>query len=129
MPTYETPSPGLPTTNGSHALTHPTGNASIFADPSIRRLRDIKDGLANTIYSGGAAGNYAAWAHPANWRDPSLGINRSADGFGGPFQGGCHVAMADGAVIFITDSIDPQLLQALTTPTGHEVVQKLSRNN
>jgi len=124
VPTYETPSPGLPTTNGSQALTHQTGNASIFADPSIRRLRDIKDGLANTIYSGGAAGNYAAWAHPANWRDPSLGINRSPDGFGGPFQGGCHVAMADGAVIFITDSIDPQLLQALTTPAGHEVVQE-----
>lgn len=124
VPVYETPSPGLPTMSGSYALTHQAANALIFSDPKIRTFRDIKDGLSNTIYSGGAAGNYAAWAHPANWRDPSLGINRSPDGFGGPFHGGCHVAMADGAVIFITDSIDPQLLRALSTPDGGEEIEE-----
>jgi len=125
VPTYETPFDGLPTTSGARALTHQTGNARIFADPSIRRFQDVSDGLANTIYGGGAAGNYAAWAHPANWRDPSSGMNQSPDGFGGPFQGGCHIAMADGAVVFMTDSIDPQLLQALSTPAGNEVVEEL----
>jgi hypothetical protein len=122
--TYEAPVSTLPTTKGPHALTHQTGNALIFADPKVRRLKDIRDGLANTIYSGGAAGNYAAWAHPANWRDPSSGINHSPNGFGGPFQGGCHVAMADGAVIFLTDSIDPELLKAITTPAGDESVEE-----
>ncbi len=41
-----------------------------------------------------------------------------------PVAKGGHVATADGAAIFITDAIDPQLLQAFTTGAGHELVQE-----
>lgn len=102
------------------AITHFTANALVLGDPKVRRMQDITDGLANTIFSGNAAGNYAAWGHPANWRDPRLGINRSQNGFGSSFQGGSHVVMGDGAVRFITDSIDPELLNAISTPCGGE---------
>jgi prepilin-type processing-associated H-X9-DG protein len=38
-------------------------------------------------------------------------------------QGGANAAMADGAVRFLSSSIDPQDLRALTTIAGNEIVQ------
>jgi hypothetical protein len=48
------------------------------------RMIDITDGTTNTILIGEVAGNFKPWGHPANVRDPAVGVNQSADGFGGP---------------------------------------------
>jgi hypothetical protein len=41
---------------------------------------------------------------------------------GNVHQGGFHVVMADGAVIFLTNSIDLELFRALLTRAGKEVI-------
>lgn len=41
-------------------------------------------GLGDTILAGTVATNFRPWGHPANIRDPSIGVNQSPDGFGGP---------------------------------------------
>ena len=110
--------------NGGLADSHYAANALLFSDPKVRRFDDITDGLSNTIYSGNSSGNYAPWGHPTNWRDPSQGINNSPVGFGSPFRGGSHVAMSDGAVKFISETIDPELLRALSTPRSGEHVEQ-----
>jgi len=86
-------------------------------------IDQITDGTANTLLLGTVGQNCKPWGHPANVRDPALGINRSPDGFGGPpsWRGG-HFAMCDGSVRFISEDIDPGILEAMGTIAGGEVI-------
>lgn len=85
------------------------------------RLEDIADGTANTLLIGEAAGNYKPWGHPANLRDPALGVGQTPDGFGGPpGQRGAQFVMCDGSVRFISNRVDRRILAALGTPAGGE---------
>ena len=45
-------------------------------------LEEIPDGTSNTILYGEVNRNQKPWGHPANWRDPSLGIEDALHGFG-----------------------------------------------
>jgi hypothetical protein len=81
----------------------------------------ISDGTSNTLLIGTAAGRFKPWGHPANIRDPALGINRDAGGFGGPPQwNGAMFVMCDGSVRRLSNNIDPKVLKALGTPSGNE---------
>ena len=46
------------------------------------------------------------------------------DGIGGPWNGGagCNMLMGDGSVRFISKSIDPGVMEALSTISGGEVI-------
>jgi hypothetical protein len=55
-----------------------------------------------------------------NWRDPMKGINQSPDGFGGPWEHGTAIVLADGSVRTISKNISPAVLKALSTPNGGE---------
>ena len=44
------------------------------------------------------------------------------DGFGGQHSRGAPFAFADGSVQFLSDDIDPQVLEALATANGGEIV-------
>ena len=44
------------------------------------------------------------------------------DGIGGATVGGANVGMGDGSVRFINEKIDPQVMEAITTIAGREVV-------
>jgi hypothetical protein len=86
-------------------------------------LDQITDGTANTILLGTVGERFKPWGHPANVRDPALGINRSPEGFGGP--PGWHGAMflmCDGSVKFLSDTTDLKIMQALATPAGGETI-------
>jgi hypothetical protein len=113
----------LPETNGSYALSHVAANALLLGDPDVKNLRGVTDGRAHTVLFGSAKSRFLPWGHPQNWRDGSYRPNHSDAGFGSEFRGGCHMAMADGRVIFIKDSIDPKIWQALFTPRGDEAIQ------
>jgi prepilin-type processing-associated H-X9-DG protein len=66
---------------------------------------------------------FPPWGKPGNWRDPALGINRRADGFGGPFVGGANFLFADGSVRFIKNTVEPAVLKALGTPDGADPLE------
>ncbi|HLJ09868.1 MAG TPA: DUF1559 domain-containing protein [Planctomycetaceae bacterium] len=88
------------------------------------RIDDIRDGSSNTILIGQAAGNFRPWGHPANVRDPVVGVGKSLDGFGGPpGAGGAHFAMVDGSVRFVSNQVNPKVIRALATPAGDEIVE------
>jgi Protein of unknown function (DUF1559) len=102
------------------ALGHYAANAWALGGDVPRSAKDIPDGLANMLLVGEAAGNYKAWGHPTNWRDPTKGLNTSKDGFGSPRGDGVSFAFADGSVRFLKNDIHPDVLRALSTPNGGE---------
>lgn len=94
-------------------------------DPLGLKLGDITDGTSSTIMLGTVIDRLKPWGHPANVRDPALGINRSPDGFGGPPQwhGGMFL-MCDGSVRFFNEKIDPKVMQALGTPASGDAIPR-----
>ncbi len=103
-----------------YAVSHYAGNSHLFGKNTRLRIQDIKDGTMNTLFVGEAAGNYKPWGHPENWRDPANGIGQGADSFGN--SSGAQFVMTDGSVRSISASINPDLLRALATPAGGEVI-------
>jgi prepilin-type processing-associated H-X9-DG protein len=103
------------------ALSHYEGNVRVLGSTSRLRTEDVIDGTSNTILAGEVAGGFQPWGQPGHWRDPAAGLNRSTTrGFGSPFRGGANVAMMDGSVRFLKDTISPSVLRALGTPEGGE---------
>lgn len=80
----------------------------------------ITDGTSKTIALVEADADQAVeWTKPDDWefdaKNPKAGI--------GKFRpGGCNAAWADGSVRFLSGGIDPQMLKALMTRNGREVV-------
>jgi hypothetical protein len=90
----------------------------------LLQFADIRDGTANTILFGTVSQQFKPWGHPANIRDPSSGVGRSPDGFGGPpAWGGAQFGMCDGSVRFMSNQTDPRVLAQLATPAGGEASQ------
>jgi hypothetical protein len=130
-----------------YGLSHVAGNVHVLpivtvADPSSGRspgdqlfvaepisrdqgrrfaLDDITDGTAHTILIGEVATRFKPWGHPANMRDPALGISRSPDGFGSRAIGGDTLfLMCDGSVRSLSAEIDPSVIRALGTPAAND---------
>jgi prepilin-type processing-associated H-X9-DG protein len=87
-----------------------------------RTLQSVSDGASNTITAGEVVSNFKPWGDPTDWRDLTLGINRSAHGFGSVLPGGASFLFVDGSVRFLKNTIDPHVLKALGTPAGGEKV-------
>jgi Protein of unknown function (DUF1559) len=102
-------------------LSHYAANIRVLGPNKPLCFTDITDGTANTFLVGEINAGFKPWGHPVNWRDPAKGINRSPQGFGGPpFGGGVYFCMVDGSVRFVSERIEPKVLQALSTPAGGE---------
>ena len=76
------------------------------------------------MLGGEVATQFTPWGQPPSARDPLLGINQSPAGFGSPFvvhepgreRWGCHILMSDGAVRWMADDVDPEVLKAISRP-------------
>jgi prepilin-type processing-associated H-X9-DG protein len=104
-------------------LNHFAANERVLGGNRRMKLEDITDGTATTLLIGEVPDHFKPWGHPVNWRDPAKGINKSPNGFGGPpGSTGANFVMADGSVRFVSDHIGPEVLRALSTPAGGEVI-------
>jgi len=106
----------------------------------------VRDGLSNTFLIGefawtdqlpirawfvgesdGGGWSYAGLnvAHPINSFDvaPPTERRNNDRSFGSKHPGGCHFAMADGSVHFISESIELDTLKGLSSRSGGEVAQ------
>ena len=107
--------PGIPEKSGP-GICHYAGNSHLFEINKGVRITEITDGLSNTILVGDVSAGFKQWGDPTNVRDPGLGLGKTPDQFGSPFQGGAHFVMGDGSVRFISENIDRDVLKALATP-------------
>ncbi|MEO2018552.1 MAG: DUF1559 domain-containing protein, partial [Fuerstiella sp.] len=112
---------------GADAPTLPKNSkrAGIFGVNRQTRMRDVTDGTSNTLMTSEASGDYGPWMAGSNATMRSLTkqpyIN-GPDGIGGPYTGGCNMGLADGSVRFLSENIDPKVLEALATMAGGEVI-------
>ncbi len=95
-------------------------NRLVIGPGPAMKLEKISDGTSRTLFIGEVISNQRPWGHPANWRDPNLGLNRSTEGFSSPWKTGVNFAFCDGSVQVISDNIDPELLKALSTPAAND---------
>src|SRR5262249_51061616 len=72
-----------------YALSHYAGNVHLLGpDRALRRIGP--DDAANTILAGEIAEGFKPWGDPTNLRNPELGVNKVAGGFGGPSGSGAN---------------------------------------
>lgn len=96
--------------------------AGVFAYNRVTRMRDIRDGSSNTIAIGETTnpGAYAvggeATIRPLN-KQPYI---NGGNAFGSRSPGGAQFGLADGSVRFISENIDPDVMEALSTINGGE---------
>jgi prepilin-type processing-associated H-X9-DG protein len=108
-----------------------TGPSTVFPNQHGIRLAEATDGTSHTILIGECSGLNIVWTEPRDIdiSNQKIGINLPGDRprfsssiLSSYHRGGAYVALADGSVRFLSEKIDPKVLQALTTATGGENV-------
>jgi prepilin-type processing-associated H-X9-DG protein len=108
-----------------------TGPSTVFPTQQGIRLAEVTDGTSHTILIGECSGLTIVWTEPRdiNVSKQKIGINLSGDRprfsssiLSSYHRGGAYAAFADGHVQFLSEKIDPRVLQALTTATGAETI-------
>jgi prepilin-type processing-associated H-X9-DG protein len=102
------------------------GREGIFEGEKANRMADIRDGTSNTILVVEVAGATSHWMAPVDLNAEAIHqpINAAGDGTGisSNHPGGANVAMADGSVRLLSDSLPLETLRQLFTKDGREVV-------
>jgi len=105
------------------SLDNDDPKAGIFGYDRKTRIRDITDGTSHTMMVSDSQ-------EPQPWmrgRRTIRGFSaepyvNGPDGFGSPHSGGMHILMADGSVQFISEFVDPTIIEAMATKAGGERV-------
>lgn len=94
-----------------YGLSHFEANANI-KDFSYE---EFDRGTSGIIMIGEVRSKFQPWGKPNTDRHPELGLNQSPDGFGGPpSRDSVMFLLMDGSVRTISDTVDPQVLHALS---------------
>lgn len=94
--------------------------SGIMSGPNATKFRQVTDGLSNTVLVIETdPGSAVPWMKPQDTDLQSFLSPGSAGSLAG-HAGGGHVLMGDGAVKFVTDSLDTGLREALVTKDGGE---------
>ena len=112
---------------GKDAATLPLGDKRVGAFGYDRKIsfRDVTDGLSNTVGISEASGKIGPWAAGGDSTLRSLTTKpyiNGPDGIGSPFNGGCNMMILDGSVRFVSENIDPEVMEALSTIHGGEII-------
>ena len=103
-----------------YITTDIAGNEKALPLGRSLKIEDFYDGTSNTIMIGEAGKNQQPWGSPFNSRDPAIGLNSSPWGFNGTHPGVVIFGMADGSTFPVSETVDPRILKALSTPGGGE---------
>ncbi|MCA9087125.1 MAG: DUF1559 domain-containing protein, partial [Planctomycetaceae bacterium] len=98
--------------------------SGVFSFVRPTRIRDITDGTSNTAMVAEASRSASPWTAASESIRPLTQqpyIN-GPDGIGGPYNGGCNMLFGDGSVRFLSEDVDPGVMEALSTIAGGEVV-------
>ena len=115
-------SPGKNLGEGKTTYHIVSGEGLAFTPLEKNRFRDFLDGLSNTIMLVEANDDQAViWSKPG---DIEIDLDNPLQGLGSARPGGFHVALSDGAVVFISENIEVGLFKALLTRAGGEVIQE-----
>jgi hypothetical protein len=94
----------------------PVGRGALFEDERGALYEDVTDKRSSTMMVAEAA-EAVPWTKPEDLPfDDDL--EKPLPKLGGQFEDGFHVAFADGAVWFLSNAINPDLLRALITRNG-----------
>jgi hypothetical protein len=119
--------PAVPALAAAGRTTYlvPTGEGLVFHGVEGTRIRDIRDGTADTILAVEVKPDLAVeWTKPADWEvdlsDPLKGVRREAN------EARADVfaaAFCDGHIMSMSSSVDPAALKAKLTIAGGEPAQ------
>jgi prepilin-type processing-associated H-X9-DG protein len=113
--------PSRPALNRSQGLTTYqvlAGPGTMFDGPQGVGIASITDGTSNTLLVVEAT-NPVPWTKPD---DIAVPPGQIPTGLGSMHPGGYNALFADGSVKFLKNSLSPQVLRALATRNGNEVV-------
>ena len=107
------------------------GESTIWPRSASTNFRDVADGLSSTLMVVEACGTAVAWAEPRDlpFAEAKIGVNlpgekrhQSDAVLSSYHQRGAYSLFGDGSVRFMSNEIDADVLRALLTATGGEIV-------
>ena len=106
--------------DGKTVYLVPTGKGTAFEGNEGMKIQNFTDGTSNTILAVEAHRNAAViWTKPDDlevvFKDPLKNLKSA-------LAGGFHILMCDGSARFVSDNIDVNILKALFTRGGGEVI-------
>ena len=101
--------------NGLGAAHH-AANSRVMKPNSPITMRQISDGMSNTILMGEVSSAFQAWGSPDNTRDPAAGIGGAPTQFGSSNPSYVLFLFCDGSVQVMPAHTNPNVLKALAEP-------------
>lgn len=108
-----------------------TGPGTIFDGADGKTIREITDGTSNTLMVAEACGTNIIWTDPRDQLVDHVPLSINAAGsapgrspslMSSYHQGGAQALLADGSVRFVSQNIDPIVLNSLISSAGGEVI-------
>ena len=112
IPSYQRPSEIALFSSEGYSLMHYLGNPSILYRGSQMKFSELNAGLSNIWFAGEIGSRFQPFGYPYNWRDLEWPLNAKDGGFGG-WSDGAHFGMGDGAIRFVSSSIDRSVVDRL----------------